>query len=545
MENSNKDELVKIKKVRRILLLKINDELKDILKKNSFIKINSKTIPELNKLYTLNDVQLHEKPSIYFNYVKTEEKEVSRVKSKPKELLHIKISKSMKKMRIKRKQSKVNLKVIKDEKEPSDEESMSPLNSFIPKKVELGKRKMAQIKINKNKGSIPTLHHKMMGLEKFNDNKSLIISQSTRMNKRDLNLDKLIGRITCIKDNVEHEDIIKESIQKLRNYCYQLRKKKKKPKKILNYIFPKTPMNRDREKVKERENEKYRKRNAIKNTLYIPKPELLYKSFYNSSKKANAKSPNFPNSNNSNKKKNSNILNFSKPSLSPSKPESSSKKALFSLEKKKPKKEKKSNKNSIKTMGNMSVYDKEINEIPDVFQINKKGIPFFHKTTVDYEDDIVEKGRNKRRSEKKRDSKDLLQRKKHKSQQNDNKNTQQLESKNSKQQLEGNNKFLGLNYIYRNNNKKIKTKIETRQRLNSHKKLLKIDIKKDDYATNNQPIIKYSKVNNGEIQKKIKKGPINPIKEKRILRSSYISNYTDTNNYRAKDSIFSKSIVKK
>ena len=91
MENSNKDELVKIKKVRRILLLKINDELKDILKKNSLIKINSKTIPELNKLYTLNDVQLHEKPSIYFNYVKTEEKEVSRVKSKPKELLHIKI----------------------------------------------------------------------------------------------------------------------------------------------------------------------------------------------------------------------------------------------------------------------------------------------------------------------------------------------------------------------------------------------------------------------------------------------------------------------
>ena len=62
MENSNKDELVKIKKVRRILLLKINDELKDILKKNSLIKINSKTIPELNKLYTLNDVQLHEKP---------------------------------------------------------------------------------------------------------------------------------------------------------------------------------------------------------------------------------------------------------------------------------------------------------------------------------------------------------------------------------------------------------------------------------------------------------------------------------------------------
>ena len=108
----------------------------------------------------------------------------------------------------------------------------------------------------------------------------------------------------------------------------------------------------------------------------------------------------------------------------------------------------------------MSVYDKEINEIPDVFQINKKGIPFFHKTTVDYEDDIVEKGKNKRRSEKKRDFKDLLQRKKHKSQQNDNKNTQQLESKNSKQQLEGNNKFLGLNYIYRNNNKKIKTKTE-------------------------------------------------------------------------------------
>ena len=47
MDNNNKNE--KIKKIRRILLLKINEELKDILKYKSKIKINSRKITELNK----------------------------------------------------------------------------------------------------------------------------------------------------------------------------------------------------------------------------------------------------------------------------------------------------------------------------------------------------------------------------------------------------------------------------------------------------------------------------------------------------------------
>ena len=63
---------IKRKKIRKILLLKINDELKEISQSKPTLLINSKTIQEIEKLYNTNNILLSEKSIIYSNYVKTE-----------------------------------------------------------------------------------------------------------------------------------------------------------------------------------------------------------------------------------------------------------------------------------------------------------------------------------------------------------------------------------------------------------------------------------------------------------------------------------------
>ena len=232
----DKNEILKVKKIRKILLLRINDELKDILKNKSNIKINSKTISEINQLYNLNEIQQIEKPVLYSHYVKTEETVVP--KSKSQEKVNIRISKSVNKIRTRKKYKNKsnnlnkNAKQKTKEKATLDEESVSPLNSFFPKKVELGRKKINYNK-SKNKGSIPNIPHKIIKLEE-KETKHTVMSYSTRMNKYELNLNRLIGRITILKDNRINENIIKENIKKLRKYCYQLRKKKKKVKKVIN-----------------------------------------------------------------------------------------------------------------------------------------------------------------------------------------------------------------------------------------------------------------------------------------------------------------------
>ena len=50
-EKTGEDEVLKAKKIRRILLLKTDADLKKNSKINSNILINSKTIQELNKTY--------------------------------------------------------------------------------------------------------------------------------------------------------------------------------------------------------------------------------------------------------------------------------------------------------------------------------------------------------------------------------------------------------------------------------------------------------------------------------------------------------------
>lgn len=527
----------KIKQIRKVLLLKVNEELKYILKYKSNIKINSRTIPEINKLYSLNDIQLVEKPAIYSHYVKTEEKIMPRV-TKSQEKPMIKISRSMNKIRTKNK-SRANINIVKSEKKDKvekasfEEDSVSPLISFFPKKVELGKRKLHQSKA-KNKGSIPMIHHKGIKLEKYQESRNAMISHSTRMAKRDMHLNKLIGRITVIKDNKVTEEMIKASIKKLRNYCYQLRKRKKRPKKNNIYSFSKKSL--DKNKVKKGKGKKRSGLIKKSDSLLIKFQPTLLPNDLNISRKIIMKSPNLNNS-----IKNKKFSNISRMSLSPSKHEEKEKKASISLMKKgKNKKGKRSNKDSIKTMGNSSVF--ESSDVPDVFQIHKKGIPFFHKTTVNINDDeILEKEKKeKKRNDKKLDSKERSQsRKKIKSIEHQPQPIQKQETNN----LGNVSKFLNVNYIYNRNNNKKRTKIEMKMnRLQSNKKLTKIEMKKEEILNKSPAIIKLSKVNNGEIQKKIKK---RQIKEKKINRNSYISNKTDTNNYRSKENLLNKSAIKK
>ena len=70
MDNiDNDEENKKAKKVRRILLLKTDQELKNNSKRYLNIMINSKTIQELNQAYNSYKILLSESSPIYSNYV--------------------------------------------------------------------------------------------------------------------------------------------------------------------------------------------------------------------------------------------------------------------------------------------------------------------------------------------------------------------------------------------------------------------------------------------------------------------------------------------
>ena len=71
--NFMEDEISKAKNIRRILLLKTDQELKSNSKRYSDIMINSKTIKELNQAYNSYKILLSESSSIYSNYVQLSE----------------------------------------------------------------------------------------------------------------------------------------------------------------------------------------------------------------------------------------------------------------------------------------------------------------------------------------------------------------------------------------------------------------------------------------------------------------------------------------
>ena len=261
----NQKEILKRKKIRKLLLLKINDELKEISKTKSNIKINSRTIQELNKLYNKNDILLFEKSIIYSNYIKTEETIIS------KNISPINITKTIDKIDKPKIISKSKNKKMLDnniifEIKSCEEDSPSPIINYVPKKIELGSKKFCKRKSKqRNNASIP----KIQKLSDKEINQS-IITKSTRLGG-DIHLDRLIEKITLIKNNENTEGIqkIKENIKKLRKYCYQLRKKKKKVRGLSN--------NRENNKIRKKTKEKDDKFASF----FLRRNTLTNKNLYN------------------------------------------------------------------------------------------------------------------------------------------------------------------------------------------------------------------------------------------------------------------------
>ena len=214
--NEKVDEITKRKKIRKILLLKINDELKEISQSKPTLLINSKTIQEIEKIYNRNNILLCEKGIIYSNYIKTE------TKIYPPSIKPIIKFKSVDK---KIDKNKIKLEI---NGQSYDEEVISPILNFIPKKKNLYSKKAIEKRYTKNNGSIPKFIESNLNTDNSLSKENLL-NKSTKIENN--NLHKLIEKILSLKDNENMEEIIKRNIKKLRKYCYRFRKKKKKNKK--------------------------------------------------------------------------------------------------------------------------------------------------------------------------------------------------------------------------------------------------------------------------------------------------------------------------
>ena len=249
VENKNEKEEIKAKKIRRILLLKIDGELKSDSTKNLNIMINSKRIQDLNKEYNSYKILLSEASKIYSNYVEIVDK------SYPKNTRQIKIKKDFPRKQ-KEEQTVKSLN--------SSFESQNLILDYIPSKIDLGEKKI----IPKRRGPYKNLNSP----DFFNDinskrgsktNADIInkANKSTKLGNK--GIVKVIDKIIRLKLQAEAEDdnIITKSIIKLRNYCYKLIKKKKKYKKASNLKSQFSPQKQPKEK--ETKKQKYKKRKTI------------------------------------------------------------------------------------------------------------------------------------------------------------------------------------------------------------------------------------------------------------------------------------------
>ena len=276
----NKYEILKRKRIRKLLLLKINDELKEIAKTKSNIRINSKTIQELNKIYNRNDILLYEKSTLYTNYIKTEETVISNISSfnlskTINELAEKPISKGIIKNKDKNKRKEES--IIQFDLHSLEEDSASPIMNFLQKKIELGRKKFMEAKPKpRHHESVHKISKKNVNLSKeTNENK---LNKSTKLGNRDLNLYELIEKITSIKNNESKEGIIRQNIKKLRNYCFQLRKRRKKIKINANKNNSSRKKSRFKEKKIERSADKKRStildKDVVEKSLFLIKQKL-------------------------------------------------------------------------------------------------------------------------------------------------------------------------------------------------------------------------------------------------------------------------------
>ena len=219
MEETKNEEILKRKRIRKNLLLKVNDEIKEISDSKPALLINSKTMDEFGKLYKSSNILLIEKGIIYSNYIKTE-----IVIFPEKKINHVYREKS-----VKNKVEKTNKKL--ENNGPSyEEEIVSPVIDFIPKKINLGAKMTTVLdkRYTKNTGSIQKFIENNLEVENDSIAKEDQLNKSFRIEKSNIN--KLIEKIFIIKNNENMESIIKSNIKKLRKYCYKFRIKKKKRK---------------------------------------------------------------------------------------------------------------------------------------------------------------------------------------------------------------------------------------------------------------------------------------------------------------------------
>ena len=251
MDNiDNDEENKKAKKVRRILLLKTDQELKKNSKRYLNIMINSKTIQELNQAYNSYKILLSESSPIYSNYVQIYDNmfpEKPKIVFKEKEII------------IKNREDQI-IKSLN-----SSMESHSPAIDYIPNKIDLGKKKFSFMKKGSiNNNNSPKIFEGIKSKENINregeegeeENKKI---KSSKIGNK--NIHKVIDKIVRIKLPFETEDddnAITKNIIHLRKYCYKLKKRRKKnkkfnkPKVILSVKKQKKDRGIERPKVKKR-----------------------------------------------------------------------------------------------------------------------------------------------------------------------------------------------------------------------------------------------------------------------------------------------------
>ena len=213
-ERQKEKEEQKAKKIRRILLLKIDKELKSNSNKNSNILINSKRIQDINKAYNCNKILLSETARVYSNYVEFFEKSYP---SKKRQI-------NTKREPPRRKKEERLIKSLN-----SSYDSSSPYIEFIPNKIDLGKRKITNgLRIAINNWNSPI--HSEEKIIKENETNGEIQHKSTKLSKKGIT--KVINKIISIKlsADIEDDNHITKNIIKLRKYCYKLINKKRSRK---------------------------------------------------------------------------------------------------------------------------------------------------------------------------------------------------------------------------------------------------------------------------------------------------------------------------
>ena len=265
-KNIDEPEIIKAKKIRRVFLLKVDSELKADSKKNINLKINSKTIKELNQAYDPYSILLSESSPIYSNYVEFFYKTRPIIYNKQE---------TYKKMP----KNNTEEKNIISSNSSFDS---SPVLDFIPKKIDLCHTKLSSVIQNsiKNKESIK-LDKNMITKEKGLNEEVDSFTKSKKLGNKNLYKlkDKIVSKNCYFNDtNDDDDDNIIKNLIKLRKYCIKFIKKRKKIKKSLKVKKSFSPNRRGKEKVTFRANPKKRPTYIRTNTLVMH--SLLFRNKY-------------------------------------------------------------------------------------------------------------------------------------------------------------------------------------------------------------------------------------------------------------------------